>query len=352
MPGSKRRALKKLLSPNNSSPSGSPASSNPIPVPASSTVDPTSGTAPTSGISPPVDLPPAVANAGISPEEVQEDLVLEEMAEREKVIGHQGASPAQAHALAQGSPASDASGASGGMYGGGMYGHGRGGGRGGKKKSSRQKFEERQARKQEALANSAPPEDPQWTAQLEKERQDEIRIIGAACVALGREIHEIAPDGHCMYAAIGDQLGLIGIISKHDAADPKVIRKHAANFMLSHPDDFMPFLPSITGEDSAGATDDGLMTEEGFKKYCSLVADTGEWGGEPEIQALSRAFSIPIHVIQRGPPTIVSHGHSNESFGGVLTPEESKEAGDRVVRISYHKRMYGLGEHYNSLRVA
>jgi OTU domain-containing protein 6 len=128
--------------------------------------------------------------------------------------------------------------------------------------------------------------------------------------------------------------------------------------MLAHPDDFMPFLPSITGEDSAGATDDGLMTEPQFKKYCSLVAETGEWGGEPEvrmdhrhgmkanakIQALSRAYNVPIHVIQSGPPTIVSHGGSDDAFGGGLTPEQSAAQGDRVVRISYHKRMYGLGE--------
>ena len=60
--------------------------------------------------------------------------------------------------------------------------------------------------------------------------------------------------------------------------------------MLAHPDDFMPFLPSITGEDSAGATEhDGLITDKEFKKYCSNVAETGEWGGEPEVSA----FHLP-----------------------------------------------------------
>ena len=63
-----------------------------------------------------------------------------------------------------------------------------------------------------------------------------------------------------------------------------------------------------------------------------------------QIQALSRAFQIPIHVVQRGPPTIVSHGGADDAFGGGLTPEQSAAQGDRVVRISYHKRMYGLGE--------
>ena len=169
------------------------------------------------------------------------------------------------------------------------------------------------------------------------------------------------------------------------------MRRQAADYMLAHPDDFMPFLPSITGEDSAGATShDGMMTKAEFQKYCSLLCETGEWGGEPEvghdlvscagddgadartlqIQALSRRFQIPIHVVQRGPPTVVSHGGSGDDIGGALTPEQSAKQGNQVVRISYHKRMYGLGEvshlvsvfarqielthvkHYNSLRKA
>ena len=40
--------------------------------------------------------------------------------------------------------------------------------------------------------NSAPPNDPDWTAQLEKERQEEIQVIGGACDSLGREIFEVS----------------------------------------------------------------------------------------------------------------------------------------------------------------
>jgi len=146
-----------------------------------------------------------------------------------------------------------------------------------------------------------------------------------------------------------------------------VTRKTAAQYMREHKDDFIAFLPSIGGEDTAAATEDGMMTDQGFEKYCRTVAETGEWGGEPEvglrlrllfhrfsysfiselrsqIQALSRAFKIPIHVIQRGPPTIVSHGGTDDDFGGAMTPEKSAAQGEKVVRISYHRRMYGLGE--------
>ncbi|WRT63454.1 uncharacterized protein IL334_000359 [Kwoniella shivajii] len=380
MPGSKRRALKKLLSPN-STPSNDPSTS---PSPQSTS---NSNNTLSQMISPPQGgtLPPPAIS--LSPAEVEESIVLENMAAREKEIGHstspsgltpssitqdqdqyQGQSQTQGQVPASSpapspipsSPSSAQNGNGSGngssngiasIFGGGSNnGDGNGIGIGKKKKSSRQKFEERQARKQEALLHSAPPDDPNWTAQLEKERLEEIRVIGDACTALGRELYEISPDGHCMFSAIADQLAEIGIVAPQDAENYRVTRNAASKFMLSHPDEFMPFLPSITGEDSAGATDDGIMTEKDFKKYCQLVAETGEWGGEPEIQALSRAFNVPIHVIQSGPPTVVSHGGGDDAFGGSMTPEQSLTAGDKVVRISYHKRMYGLGEHYNSLR--
>ncbi|WWD22282.1 hypothetical protein CI109_106773 [Kwoniella shandongensis] len=379
MPGSKRRALKKLLSPNSSPqtpppPSGGSTSSisSTLPPPPSSLRD-GDGDGSISP-APALDIPvvqPATVNgsagdsfgdgSGISVSKavMEENAVLEQMHEREKEIGQSNANDVVSQSQSPSSSqqhqrvtADELIGASGGGAGG-LYGNGFGANGGGKKKkSSRQKFEERQARKQEALINSAPPSDPNWTAQLEKERQEEIQIIGNACTVMGREIYEIAPDGHCMYSAIADQLGEIGILPSHEATNYQVTRNKASEFMLRHPDDFMPFLPSITGEDSAGATDDGMMTEKGFRKYCQLVAETGEWGGEPEIQALSRAFNIPIHVFQRGPPTVVSHGGGDDAFGGAMSPEQSAAAGDKVVRISYHKRMYGLGEHYNSLRKA
>lgn len=124
--------------------------------------------------------------------------------------------------------------------------------------------------------------------------------------------------------------------------------------MLSHQDDFLPFLEASTSED---LSDSGMMTPEGFVRYCTSIRDTAEWGGEPEILALSRTYNVPIHVVQGGRPSIVIH--NPENTGGA-------DNDGRVVRISYHRRMYGLGEvrqslvtdipssrifqHYNSLR--
>lgn len=96
-----------------------------------------------------------------------------------------------------------------------------------------------------------------------------------------------------------------------------------------------------------------------FEKYCSTIRDTGAWGGEPEILALSKSYNIPIHVVQGGSPAVVIHDPNGK-------PGKTDDPG--VVRISYHRRMYGLGEvslppcseascclsiieqHYNSLR--
>lgn len=98
--------------------------------------------------------------------------------------------------------------------------------------------------------------------------------------------------------------------------------------MASHIDEFIPFLPPPGDEDR-------LMTQEEYFSYCTTMRDTGVWGGEPEILALSKAYHVSIHVIQSSKPSIVVH-----------EPEDMPPPiqNGRVVRISYHRRMYGLGE--------
>lgn len=91
-------------------------------------------------------------------------------------------------------------------------------------------------------------------------------------------------------------------------------------------------------EDNTGAiANTGLMSPAEFAYYCNTIRSTAAWGGEPEILALSRAYGVPIHVIQHGTPPIVAH---NPSGGPNIGDIKAKD----VVRISYHRRMYGLGE--------
>jgi hypothetical protein len=75
------------------------------------------------------------------------------------------------------------------------------------------------------------------------------------------------------------------------------------------------------------------MTPQQFEQYCMTIKDTGAWGGEPEILALSRVYNVPIHVVQGGVPRIVEHN-----------PGPSSQPFSKIVRISFHRRMYGLGE--------
>lgn len=170
-------------------------------------------------------------------------------------------------------------------------------------------------------------------------------------------LSQINPDGHCLYSAVADQLALLGRISRSQATYATT-RVMAANYIESHAEDFLPFLPAIGGEDSAGATEAGLISPQQFQQYCHAVRDSAVWGGEPEIQALCRAFNTPIYVVQGGAPPVVVHqppGNPDNAMRG------------NGVWLSYHRRMYGLGEvsgisfgietlalivqqHYNSLR--
>ncbi|KAK0459682.1 uncharacterized protein EV420DRAFT_1537170 [Desarmillaria tabescens] len=209
-------------------------------------------------------------------------------------------------------------------------------------KRSKDRFKERQARKAATLASSFSPDDPEASRKLELEARQEEESIKQICTELKVQIHEINPDGHCLFSAVADQLSLLGILQPGQATHVAV-RLAASNYMLSHPDDFLPFLPSIGGEDAAGSYDGGLISSREFEQYCTTIRDTGAWGGEPEILALSRAFNVPIHVVQGGTPPVVVHLPND-------TPGEDDVHIKRAVRISYHRRMYGLGEHYNSLR--
>jgi hypothetical protein len=81
------------------------------------------------------------------------------------------------------------------------------------------------------------------------------------------------------------------------------------------------------------------MSFRSFERYCTGIRDTSVWGGEPEILALSRAYDVPIHVVQGELPHVVVHNPRGAPKEGDALDQERK-----VVRISYHRRLYGLGE--------
>jgi OTU domain-containing protein 6 len=105
--------------------------------------------------------------------------------------------------------------------------------------------------------------------------------------------------------------------------------------VLAHPQEFAPFLPSIEGEEGTGPGDSGVIGLQEYARYCATIRDTSVWGGEPEILALSRAYTVPIHVVQGGQPPVVVHDPNGAPTTGNLKEQ-------RAVWISYHRRMYGL----------
>jgi OTU domain-containing protein 6 len=151
----------------------------------------------------------------------------------------------------------------------------------------------------------------------------------------GLALHEIRADGHCLYAAVADQLqdrelGLRPRISatvaqNGDEGEKKgeayrIVRHAAANWIQSHGDDF------------AGFMEDPLL------EHVRKIRETGEWGGHLELLALARTYGIAICVL-----------HSDGSVDKIDSDEQA--GGEkRDIWLGYYKHSHGLGEHYNSLR--
>ncbi|KAK0791692.1 OTU protein [Friedmanniomyces endolithicus] len=135
---------------------------------------------------------------------------------------------------------------------------------------------------------------------------------------------EIRADGHCLYAAVADQLEQLeiplGSCSGEEGVPAyRAVRAAAAEYIEQHPDEFEPFL------------------EEPLDGYLRKIRETGEWGGQLELMALAKAYGVEIDVLQ--------------DFGRV---EKIGSAGgkEQAVWLGYYKHGFGLGEHYNSLRKA
>ena len=190
------------------------------------------------------------------------------------------------------------------------------------KKPNRQKARlTRRAAKQEAAVAQAASE----AAALPDRREQELATMNREFKTRGLKEKDIRPDGHCLYSALADQLTVQGLSIVTDSVSPekpdyKVVRRVAADFIAKNPDDFSPFL------------------EEPLEQYIDKVRDTAEWGGQLELSALARAYGVNINVLQ--------------ADGRVEKIEAGTGASEKSIWLAYYRHTYGLGEHYNSLRVA
>ncbi|KAF5655039.1 OTU domain protein [Fusarium sp. NRRL 25303] len=189
----------------------------------------------------------------------------------------------------------------------------------GKKRNRQKERLARRAAELEAEAQRAEEE----ASSMTNHRAKESEYMKSTFEKHGLVEKDIAPDGHCLFSAVADQLGQNDIpLGDNGTKDPayKTVRRVASEYMLEHGDDFAPFL------------------EEDLQDYARKMRDTAEWGGQLELMALARQYKAEIRVVQDG---------RLERIG----EEEGAESG-KTLWLAYYRHGYGLGEHYNSLRKA
>ncbi|KAG0321562.1 hypothetical protein BGZ99_003815 [Dissophora globulifera] len=234
----------------------------------------------------------------------------------------------------------------------------------GGKKPNRQKA--RKDRKAQALKEMQHEAEKEAEGQVNM-NEVERKAIDELSVVMGVSVKDITADGHCLYNAIADQLSqryqteactpyfdmlcfVRSFIFQSRPADKnkrsfvdlftisvleytcnqttvKNLRHGTAEYMRQNSDDFLPFLSNKHGD---------MMSPEDFSEYCNDLESTAVWGGQPELLALSRVHEVPIWVVQMGSPTV--------KLSADVYPDKTP------LMVSYHRHMYGLGEHYNSLR--
>ncbi|KAI1350864.1 OTU domain-containing protein 6B [Xylaria sp. FL0043] len=219
------------------------------------------------------------------------------------------------------------------------------GGGGGKKRNRQKDRLARRAAERESAAVAAEQEARSMTDHRGLERS----ALERAFDAHGLVEHEIAPDGHCLFSAVADQLvqqnmsispspSLSSLSTdsrdsdsrdsrdnrdgRNDEKGPpyRIVRRVATEYMEKHPDGFAPFL------------------EEPLESYVPRIRDTAEWGGQLELLALASAYQVEIKVVQDGRTETIEPGGG----GGAVDR--------KTIWLAYYRHGYGLGEHYNSLR--
>ena len=196
------------------------------------------------------------------------------------------------------------------------------------KKPNRQKARlARRAAEQEVAVQQAAKEAEDLPNLRAKETEDMRQVY----MKYGLKEQEIRSDGHCLYAAVADQLAHNEVDVKpnnrieglnYDSLGPqatyKDTREVAASYIAANADEFTPFL------------------EEPLDKYVQTIRQTGEWGGHIELLALARVYGRNINVLH--------------SSGKIDTIECGFETQKHPFWLSYYRHNFGLGEHYNSLR--
>jgi OTU domain-containing protein 6 len=156
-------------------------------------------------------------------------------------------------------------------------------------------------------------------------RDVELDIINKQLDGLSLHVKEIQSDGNCLFRSVIDQLDTLSLRSM--LSDPggthATIRRLAVQNMRANPDNYSPYLDE---EDMVA----------GFDSYCTKMELTPAWGGQLELQAISRSLECELWVHSADAP-IVKMG---QEFANQQKPP---------LQVSFHKHYFALGEHYNSV---
>lgn len=132
----------------------------------------------------------------------------------------------------------------------------------------------------------------------------------------GLEEVEVRADGHCLFAAVGDQLFRRGVTE--ELLDYREVRRRAAEYMDRNRDDFEPFVD---------------LESQSWEEYLRKIRDTSAWGGQPELLALARVFGVGITVVQVPRNEVIN-----------------REGGGKMLWVVYYWKGSNSGRHYNSLK--
>lgn len=155
------------------------------------------------------------------------------------------------------------------------------------------------------------------------ERQKETQAIEKQLQSNRLTIHPIAPDGHCLYGAIAHQMQASG---KSFVISPTVseLREATANHMLANAEEYIPFIESVE------------FNRDRFVQYCNDIRTKAVWGGQVELRALAELLDVVIEVYAADMPVVAMQ-------------KEQRGIQVATLRVSFHRKYYGLGEHYNSI---
>jgi OTU domain-containing protein 6 len=144
-------------------------------------------------------------------------------------------------------------------------------------------------------------------ADMADDRSQEEHRLREIIAKEGLQVVDIPPDGHCMFAAISNQLS----VRHGENRSIQDLRKMAAAYIRAH-EDLAPFL------------------QEDPEAYCAKLETTAAWGGEVELAALASTLGAQIAVWQADRPV-------------------HRVGEGRRVCLAFYRHTYALGEHYNSL---